>query len=367
LFDFRSVESNELKMKVIESTIIALIFVGFVESKRFSDQQTATAIVEIAENIFYERSITFDIITYRNSLRKLVNEVAKSLQKGTAIVNIDNSPGSLAINQSAILFFDNVNHFNAFYKKADLANDYPKDLYFLVYIGNLKRRKSHFPKPIYALNPHKPFRFFYVLVDYKGEDYIELETLVTFQQPDCREFKNQTVNRFSKVSKKWESRQFEIKKFRNLNGCELIVGRNVLFEYYIEETHKFMEQVLNFTSKWVIFDTFKQIFTTEVLNEDFLLMSQQMRMSAKENRQYDEKNTMTHYVAVSDQIIIVSRSVPYTMFEKAVLPLDDDVWYWLLGFVGVGVVVIVVLSFMKRSIRHFVIGASVSAPLLNLL
>jgi hypothetical protein len=354
-------------MKLFFSSLVVLLLVKFVQLKRFSDQKTATAIIEIAENIFYERSITFDIITYRNSLGKLMNKVAKSLQKGTAIVNIDDSSGPLAINQSAILFFDTVKLFREFYNEAFLANEYPKDLYFLVYIGSLIREKSYFPKPIYALNPHKLFRFIYVLLDYKGEDYIELETLVTFQQPDCREFQNQTVNRFSRVSKKWESRQFEIKKFRNLNGCELVVLRHEPYEQYTEDTHKFMEQVLNFSSKWVIYDNLKQEHTTEVLGEDFALMSQQMRMSPKDSKGGNEQYTMTHHIAVSDQIIIVSRSVPYTMFEKAVLPLDDDVWYWLLGFVGVGVVVIVVLSFMKRSIRHFVIGASVSAPLLNLL
>jgi hypothetical protein len=205
------------------------------------------------------------------------------------------------------------------------------------------------------------------MLDYEGEDYIELKTLVAFQQPDCRKFKKQTVNRFSKVSKKWESRNFEIKKFRYFNGCELVVSRHEPFEYYVEETHQFMESLLNFSSKWVIFDDFKQNFTTEVSNDDFLLMSQQLRMTAKDSSNSDDKYTMTHHITVSDQIIIVSRSVPYTMFEKALMPLDDDVWFWLLGVVCVGVVVIVVLSFVRRSIRHFVIGMNVRAPLLNLL
>jgi hypothetical protein len=206
----------------------------------------------------------------------------------------------------------------------------------------------------------------YFLLDNKTKNTIELTTQVYFQQPNCRQFQNRTINWFSKVSKKWESRDFEIKKFRNFNGCELVVFRFEPTEYYIKNTHNFIESHLNFSSKYVIFNYFKDNFTTEVLDHDIHLVSERMRMSVKQNRKSDDKFTMTRHVAMSDKIIIVSRFLPYTMAEKALMPLDDEVWYWLIGFMGIGVGVIVVVSFMKKTVKDFVFGLQVKVPLLNL-
>jgi hypothetical protein len=111
---FRRVQS---RMKCLYFLIV-VILVSFVQCRRFSDEAAVTAIAKIVEDVYYERSITFDIITYRNSLEKLVNKVAKSMQKSTAIKNIKDSYGSIAINQSAILFFDTMKLFHQFYKRA---------------------------------------------------------------------------------------------------------------------------------------------------------------------------------------------------------------------------------------------------------
>jgi hypothetical protein len=73
------------------------------------------------------------------------------------------------------------------------------------------------------------------------------------------------------------------------------------------------------------------------------------------------------FITVSDQMFVVSRFEPYTMGEKALMPFDAEVWYWLIGFVGFGVVVILVVSFMRRPIRDFIFGRNVRAPLLNLM
>jgi hypothetical protein len=76
---------------------------------------------------------------------------------------------------------------------------------------------------------------------------------------------------------------------------------------------------------------------------------------------------MTHYVFVQDLVFVVTRPEPYSFFEKALLPLDAEVWWWLIGFLAFGVMVIVVVSFMSRTIRNFVFGMKVKAPLLNMM
>jgi hypothetical protein len=69
---------------------------------------------------------------------------------------------------------------------------------------------------------------------------------------------------------------------------------------------------------------------------------------------------------VTDYVFLVSRSAPYSFFEKALMPFDIEVWYCLIGFLAVGLLVIVVVSFMSQKIRNFVFGLRVRAPMLNL-
>jgi hypothetical protein len=48
---------------------------------------------------------------------------------------------------------------------------------------------------------------------------------------------------------------------------------------------------------------------------------------------------MTHYVYVQDLVFAVTRPEPYSFLEKALLPLDSEVWWWLIGFLAFGVMV----------------------------
>jgi hypothetical protein len=76
--------------------------------------------------------------------------------------------------------------------------------------------------------------------------------------------------------------------------------------------------------------------------------------------------TPSYSFLVIDYVLLVSRSAPYSFFEKALLPFDSEVWYWLIGFVAVGLLVIVVVSFMSQTVQNFVFGLNVRAPMLNL-
>jgi ABC-type methionine transport system permease subunit len=75
-------------------------------------------------------------------------------------------------------------------------------------------------------------------------------------------------------------------------------------------------------------------------------------------------STFTFFVV--DHIFLVSRSEPYSFLEKALMPFDSEIWYWLIGFLAFGVLVIVVVSFMSQKVQNFVFGLKVRAPMLNL-
>jgi hypothetical protein len=116
----------------------------------------------------------------------------------------------------------------------------------------------------------------------------------------------------------------------------------------------------------VIFKPYEGNYVTEKVSVDWSLAARTLRVSLV-NSSRSQKLAMTHYTHVDDQMFIVSRSVPYTMAKKAMLPLDAEVWHWLIGCVAVGTIVIVVVSFMKKTVKYFVFGLNVRAPLLNLM
>jgi hypothetical protein len=344
-------------MKLVRIFVVYLssLSVLLIESKESS---AATAIAEIVKS--FPQSMNFDFIVYKSSLDDLANKIAKSVKRTTNVTKINDlkSPEALIpIYQSAILFFSEEFLFREFYEIARLGNVFPKDFYFLVFIPNFK--KNNFELLMDEKKPQKLFLFLYFLCDSDDGNHFELVTFTMFNQPNCRKEQRVEINRFSKVFRKWESRKFSMEKFRNLNGCELIVRRPKLAKFL--EVYEFFESTLNITTKWDILGI-PNDFTTF----DLELYPIPTRLLGSRT-DLDTKTFPLHCITFSDQTLIVSRFAPYSMAEKALLPLDDDVWYWLIGFVGFGVGVIVVLSLMRRPIRHFMIGSNVRAPLLNLL
>jgi hypothetical protein len=342
-------------MQKLLAVFVLLMATGFVTSQ---NSEAATAIAALVKDFFINRSMNFDFIVYRCPLVKLVDKISKSVKAPTTVLRLDNINNRFFINQSAILFFNESARFYEFYQKTTAINDYPKKLYFFVYIQNFK--PVDFTQFQFNLwNSAEIFNHIYFLLDDHWRKGIDLVTITTFQQPICRFYELSLLNRFSKTTKKWENRKFIVEKFRNFNGCELVITSiNTSWHYF--SILKEIESNLNFTSK---------IVSNNTTYADFSMDHHSMRMIESFYR--EGKNfkyyTLTHYIYVQDLVFVVSRPEPYSFLEKALLPLDAEVWWWLIGFLAFGVTVIVVVSFMSRTIRDFVFGMKVKAPLLNMM
>jgi hypothetical protein len=90
------------------------------------------------------------------------------------------------------------------------------------------------------------------------------------------------------------------------------------------------------------------------------------RIATNENDENAMTFTTSFTFLVTDYVFLVSRSPLYSFFEKALLPFDQEVWHWLIGFLAAGLLVIVIVSFMSQKIRNFVFGLGIRAPMLNL-
>jgi hypothetical protein len=77
--------------------------------------------------------------------------------------------------------------------------------------------------------------------------------------------------------------------------------------------------------------------------------------------------TPTYRFHVIDYVFLVSRPAPYSFFEKALMPFDSEIWYWFIGFVVFGLLVIAAVSFLSQKVQNFVFGLNIRAPMLNLM
>jgi hypothetical protein len=337
-------------MKWIRTIFVVLLSANLCS---LQDLSVAKAIAEIIEEFILPRSISFDFIVYRCLHLGLVNEVSKLVQAKAKVLNLKDG---IFISQSAILFFNDTPQFIEFYRKSSIGIEFPKELHFFVYIENFRLDQFNhlffdYLHPIFILKQSN-------FVARTNNDFIELTTFTMFEQPHCRQVNLKTINRYSVVSKEWANRSFAIEKFKNFNGCELkivghFIGNDVLriFEYSLNFTTKLISQEERFMGIDIILAVtpMRLVRTNEHTGEILRFLSQ------------------THHVSISHQVCVASRPALYSFLEKALLPFDNEVWYWLIGILALAVLVIVFISFTSQKIQKFVFGSKVKAPFLNLM
>jgi hypothetical protein len=295
------------------------------------------------------RSTSFNFIVNRYQQLSLVNEIAKIVDTPAKIIVLE-PKNTTPIDQSAILFFNDTPQFVEFYRKTMISFEYSKELHFVVYIENF--RLGQFNNLSYdLLNPNSILRHSYFVTRFDN-NFIDLTTFTIFQQPNCRQARHKRINRYSITLRKWKNRKFSIVKFRNFNKCNLTVFDNFL----VAKVLQIFETSLTYTKEVSNGSSFYDI--------RFFTMSIRAFNTNRQNRRWD---VQTHHISISDNVILASRPAVYSFLQKAFLPFDLQVWFWLIGFLLFGMIVIIVVSCLSREAQHFVFGLQVKAPLLNLM
>jgi hypothetical protein len=102
---------------------------------------------------------------------------------------------------------------------------------------------------------------------------------------------------------------------------------------------------------------------------ELIIMHQPLRLynfPEKNDEENPNEFIPTFSFLATNYVFLVSRYAPYSYLEKALMPFDSEIWYWLIGFMVVGLLVIIVVSFMSNTVQNFVFGLNVRAPMLNL-
>jgi hypothetical protein len=227
-------------MKKVLVIFILLLVVNLINSQ---ESASSTAIVEIANNFFINQSIKFDFYIHQ-SRDKRIDKILSNVGAPVNIKVIDFEK-TYAMDQSAILIFNETKWVMKFHRRMGNHTEKTQPVHLFVYIENFKLSDLQKLAP----KNHLRARAFYenFLIDLGSENFIKLVTFTSFQQPDCRQLHPLTINRFSKVQKKWKTQKFQIDRFNNFNGCEQVVGglkTNSLFT----QIHKIVESKLNFKS-----------------------------------------------------------------------------------------------------------------------
>lgn len=350
----------------------------------------ASAISQIVEKVFSQEYNDFDIIIQGNAsfkLKEIVDEMGKSIKfpHHQRTVYEDKLKATFINRSSILLYTSTKDYVNNVYKKF-LLTQYQKNVFFLIYIEDQRELENN----IFRLPGTK--RFFHDYFLELTNSSILLTTYEIFHQPDCRKPKRIEVNRFLKSTLKWESEKFKMEKFKNINQCQLgidtiypqnlalsidfnekeppnfrgyAIKLNDIISEKLNYTFKFnpTKKVLNSDSKYLHFDYHKYNNSYP----DLSLEVSSFRKLQHENL-YGTAFTITNHFTAVDEIVLISRSKPYSMLEKVFLPFEVEVWIWLIGSLAVFIIITtVVLLFTPTKVKKFVFGSKVYQPVLNIL
>jgi hypothetical protein len=204
--------------------------------------------------------------------------------------------------------------------------------------------------------------FQYFLVEDKKS--IKLLTFVWFSSRKCNKPQPVEVNSFDKKKNRWKYLRFEIRKFDNYYGCQLIAlinetrrpyaytrkrdnGSIEYFGLWID-TVKALEKSFNFTVK----------FTNSMKNYD--LSPKFLRLSFKQDHQRLFYFTKPYHL--QETHLAVPPGEEYDAYEKLVLPFDFDTWMMIILTFVAAFATIFVVSFMRISARNLLFGDNIDTP-----
>lgn len=350
----------------------------------------SSAIIQIVQNFYENRSQEFDIIFCGNgsyNLNEIVDEVGKEISLPYKVIawNVTSryfgKDFLVHLNRSVVFVFDTWVTYFKFYLSTMLNNVYSKDFYFLVYVDEFlsnERAATDFSLLV------KFFHYQSFLLR-SIDGLLSLSTWITFQQPHCRIWKLIELNRFSDKLKKWSTETFFVEKFDTFNGCKLTVSApypqtNILQIDFNEQGnltnvrgygHVFNHEIsksLNYSYVYLPFDLRRN---NSLIAFDFAIKAESFRRiqfgnyGLNQRIKYEYPFVTDRYTTI-DEIILISRFEPYSQFEKIFIPFEIEIWHWLIVVMSIAVFVIRVLkSFASERVRAFVIGSKVQSPMLN--
>ena len=344
--------------------LLFIYFVALCESKRSLVPQ---AILQIVKSHY---SALSKIQLFYNSERiKILDETLKLLGnvQGVTIINIESEKfeefedqGSLIVNyeKNVIFLFDTVENYLEYERSIIKLKANRIDIYnVLVYCEELTRSTTQ------AILTKFSFQIF--LLDEKGE--ISLNAMAMYTEKQCEVPQLIKINRF--LDRKWTTKKFFAMRIENFYGCEmnfLIQVNQFPFQYYENSEDG---KTMNFNG--ILIEMMKALSTHLNFTFSFELWKDGDRNTYFRLETYTRRSVTEKFASdliyTDSEVMILAPGVPYTPWEKLMLPFDELTWMWIGIFFAVAFVVILLIRISRSSsIYEFVVGSNVTTPSLNI-
>jgi len=358
---------------------------------------TSSAIAEVCDKFFVEESINFDVIIYgptSNHLEGIVNGFLSHIVEKTSTtvkyVN-DTDKWNHKIESSAVLFFDNSKQVEKFHKNVKLENFSPKELKFLTFSDeNLHLFPSY--DLTFSETTDIASHEYYIV---NQRNIIKLITVENFNNTHCNQPKPTLLNTFYKPVQKWDKPLENHKKFRNFNGCNLLVldgfGPSLYFKAQNDKVFKCYseqhESCHNYVA-WLEAHSELQGFTVDLFQIIQKVANFKPIFKIKKRKTIDQhlkkfpkietkslifNQTLnvgyfpTALTFESSYMFAVTPTKSYTNYEKMLLPFDNVTWNILIFTFTTAFAVVFVLKFIDKRVRNAIVGKRISSPGLNVI
>jgi hypothetical protein len=367
-------------------------------STKIESSIIASAISQVVNDVFRDPNNEFDFVVVKSPAdNETTNEIVDKTIKLTEVSygqKTQHYKTTSYQGRSAVFFYDSWFSYRMFSAYSKLVVPYAKQLYFLVVVNELTNNfTGHFEKIETFAIPNKTYtriydEYFLVMSDTKK---ITLRTVEKYRQPHCKSYQETEINQFMKSTLNWKSQKFAIEKYKSFDGCQMKIaklttnssslsmvhhmnasGFHVKVTGYMLELNRIIAKSLNYTSMMTL--SVKNDSTSLNSHEDQMKnVHRDFRFEISSNRRNQQLQrvttlTMTDRYTTVDEIVLVSRFKPYSMFDKMFMPFEDEVWFWLVAtLVAFLLVSAVVSNFTPKFIRSFVFGLRVKHPTLNIM
>jgi hypothetical protein len=362
---------------MMKSCLITFVFALHLEASKFSvvkGNKVSSAMITAFERITKHLSetnrevwIISDIVD-EGIINSFILKNTKSENIAVKLTNLNKiKQNQLELDTSAIFILKSVNSLVKINQNVVFTNDFHKTLQYFVYCLNATLFE------LYNLPRSKILILQYFLID--EEKSFKLLTMEYFSPEKCYQLNFFEVNSFNKIAKKWKNSIISVKKFRNFHECYIVVGfvwQNPAFGYLIQSNgtvfhwgynYKMIEALetnLNFSLIVNPADENERFLAPQIKIDFKVNMVDLSHISASKIKVFF---TQPHIFTASS--IAVPPGAEFDAYEKLLLPFDFTTWILISATFLSAYITILVLYFMKKSIREVVFGESVTTPSLN--
>lgn len=359
--------------KISDVALKALLFVALANPE-VSGFRYNSAVTTICEKI-YNNSRTVDLMRFDSSSEFFDREVVQKCKRfPNQITILRREKEVLTMNRSSIIAMNSAESMTEFYEalrtgyKNFRTSTTNQQLYFVFEWGTYESFEKFYLDPsrkkwlegygFRAIN-----QYFLVANE---RDKVSLLTIVRYTPKACNTMQVFEVNRYDKMSNKWQSGAFKVDKSSNFHGCNLLIVYkkfNALNSSPLSESDNIsdlvhyghIEKIIDVTSKVANFNVvFEQTFNPE-----------EMAINTACYDSVPDARTVTFPFLYESHVIVTPLGEEYDCYEKLLLPFYWFVWLLIILTILSAIATVIVLSFTSISTRAFVYGTRITNPLEN--